>query len=195
MDFNPSPETLQLFSVNRGLKHFYGKQKHLCFTSIMLPFFTLGCSTYSSYCRNIKIRPCEGFSLGCHTIIIAWTGSSTLSLQRLSPLLSPNRLHSGGSVRCSKASARLWSIFSHSCRGMWHSFSNSAPSVPSSWPTALTRNWAMSKAKSWTKHICSEDRWWTRPSGLQEHRVTTTDSQRSWAGEGENTERKMRYKS
>lgn len=119
---------------------------------------------------------------------------STLSLQWLSPLLSPKRLQSGGRVRCLKASARLRSIFSHSCRGMWHLFSSSVHSVPSSWPSVLTRNWAMSKAKSWTKHICSEDRWWTRPSGPTEHRVTTTDSQQSWAGERENTERKMSYK-
>lgn len=48
----------------------------------------------------------------------------------------------------------------------------------------LTRNWAMSKAKSWTKlNWCSASgaTWGRLKSLLTEHNVTSTSSQQSWA--------------
>lgn len=52
--------------------------------------------------------------------------------------LFPSKLHPGGRVRWWRASARLSSRRSHSCRGIWHSSSSSAPSRPSSLPAVLT---------------------------------------------------------
>lgn len=67
---------------------------------------------------------------------------SDLQCPSVSPVLLdsflPSKLHPGGSTRWWRASARLSSRRSHSCRGIWHASSSSTPSRPSARPAVLT---------------------------------------------------------
>lgn len=101
---------------------------------------------YVPYSYNFSV----GFRISAETCCLTlchFTLSGNYMLQTahcplVSPVLLvslfPSKLHPGGSTRWWRASARLSSRRSHSCRGIWHSSSSSAPSRPSARPAVLT---------------------------------------------------------
>lgn len=101
----------------------------MCGTAIICQCVSARVQTHVAWLSYIL--PCEEM-----------TCSSEPTEPSVSPVLLmslfPSRLHPGGSARWWRASARLSSRRSHSCRGIWHSSSSSAPSRPSARPAVLT---------------------------------------------------------